>query len=387
MPVLSERISKLKVSAVMAMQKKAAELRAQGIDLVHFGIGEPDFNTPEHIKRAAFKALEQNQTKYTYAGGISELKNAIADKYRHDYGASFNASDEVTVSNGGKQALYNLMLAIISPGDDVLLPSPYWVSFPEQISFAGGNVIPIDASEENGFAITTDQVEAAITPNTKAIILNFPNNPSGATMKGSEIEKIVSLARAKNFYVIFDECYEKFVYDGDPISGAPYGKENVVLVGSCSKTYSMTGWRIGWAAASADIINGMENLQGQTTSNPNSIAQWAAVEAISGDQSSTPKMLAEYRTRRDHIVSELREIPGIQCNLPQGAFYVFPNISGCYRDGVQDSASFSTWLLEKAHVITVPGIEFGRDGHIRISYATSMDRIKEGLSRMKKLLC
>ena len=386
MPVLSERISNIKVSGVMEMQRKAGELRAKGLDLVDFGIGEPDFNTPEHIKLAAFKALERNETKYTNAGGITELRSAVSEKYKSEYGAQFDPKTEIMIAGGGKQVLFNLTEAILGPGDEVLLPVPYWVSFPDQIVLAGAKVIPIEPTAETDHRLTAAQVESSITPNTKAIILNFPNNPSGQVIEQSEIAKIVELARKHNFIAIFDECYEKFVYEGDPISGAPHGKENVVLVGSCSKTYAMTGWRIGWGAGPAEIIKAMEKLQGQSASNTNSIAQWAAVEALTGPQGSVGEMLAEYRRRRDYIVDELRSIPGVTCHKPEGAFYVFPNISEHYQGEINNSTAFATYLLEKANVITVPGSEFGQDGHVRISYATSMEKIAEGVGRIKSLL-
>jgi aspartate aminotransferase len=386
MPELAKRTQNLTASATMAMQKRANALRAEGTDVVDFGIGEPDFATPDSIKRAAEEALEKNYTKYTSAGGTAEARAAVAEKYKRDYGATFDPKSEIVVSCGAKQALYNAVLALFEEGDEVMLPAPYWVTYPDQIEMAGAKVVVINTSEANDFSLTATEVESAITDRTKAIILNFPNNPSGAVIADEEIEKIVALARTHDFYVIFDECYEHFVYDGKSISAAPFGKENVLLIGSCSKTYAMTGWRIGWAAGSSDIIKVMENLQSQATSNPNSIAQWAASKALTGDQSSIPMMLGEYRKRRDVIVEGLNNLPGVTCIEPKGSFYVFPNISGRFGETIKDSDDFVEHLLNEAAIVSVSGIEFGMDGYIRLSYATSLDRINEGLRRMNELL-
>lgn len=385
MLALSERVSRLAVSATLAVKMKADELRAQGADLVDFGIGEPDFHTPEHIKQAGYRAIKENFTKYTDAGGTRELRQAVAEKYKRDYGASFDPKREVIITCGAKQALYNAALALFEPGDEVIVPTPYWVSYPEQIKLAGATVVYLDTREEAAFSLTTKEVEKALTPRTKALILNFPNNPSGATLNRAELKRMVELARARDFYVIYDECYEQFIYDSSPLSAAAFGMENVILAGSCSKTYAMTGWRIGWAAGPAAIIQAMEKIQSQCTSNPTSIAQRAALEALTGDQRCVGEMIAEYRRRRDVIVEGLNEISGIQCNLPKGSFFAFPNVTGLFEGPIQNSTDLARHLLEKAGVVTISGAEFGRDGFLRISYATSMDRIEEGLRRLRKL--
>ncbi|MBI1730333.1 pyridoxal phosphate-dependent aminotransferase [Candidatus Acetothermia bacterium] len=382
---LANRVSNLSVAATIAMKRKANELAAKGVDVVDFGIGEPDFPTPEFIKMAADRAMAKNYTKYTNTGGIPELRNAVADKYHREYGANFDAKREVVITCGGKQALYNVMFALFDRGDEVILPNPYWVTFPEQIKLSGASMVELHTCEENGFSLSAGDVEKLITPRTKGIILNFPNNPTGAVIPKRELQKIIEMARKRDFYVIFDECYEKFVYNGSSISGAPFGKENVILVGSCSKTYSMTGWRIGWAAGPAEVIQAMENLQSQSTSNPNSIAQWAAVEALTCNQSFVQAMIDEYRRRRDVVVDGLNRVPGIKCALPEGAFYAFPNVSGCFNSSIRDSNEFINYLLEEAGVVTISGLEFGRDGYLRLSYATSMERINEGLKRVQKL--
>lgn len=385
MLALSERVSQLAVSATLAVKRQADELRAQGVDLVDFGIGEPDFHTPEHIKQAAYRAIQENFTKYTDAGGTRELREAVARKYKRDYGASYDPKREIMITCGAKQALYNSALALFEPGDEVIIPTPFWVSYPEQIKLTGARVVYLDAREESGFSLTASEVEKALTSNTKAIILNFPNNPSGATLEHPELKGILELARTRDFYVIYDECYEQFIYDGPSLSPASLGKENVLLAGSCSKTYAMTGWRIGWAVGPASIIQAMEKVQSQCTSNPTSIAQRAALEALTGDQRCVGEMIAEYRRRRDVMVKGLNEIPGIRCNLPKGSFFAFPNVTGLFRGSIRNSTDLASYVLEKAGVVTISGVEFGRDGFLRISYATSMDRLAEGLRRLQKL--
>lgn len=385
MPALSERISQLAVSATLAVKRKADELRAQGVDLVDFGIGEPDFHTPQHIKQAAYRAIEENFTKYTDAGGIRELREAVAQKYQRDYGVSYDPQREIMITCGAKQALYNAACALFEPGDEVIVPTPYWVSYPEQIKLTGARVVYLHTREEDEFSLTAKEVEGALSPRTKALILNFPNNPSGATLPRGELERMIELARTRDFYIIYDECYEQFVYDGSPLSAASYGKAHVILAGSCSKTYAMTGWRIGWAAGEAPIIQAMEKIQSQCTSNPTSIAQRAALAALTGDQGCVHKMIAEYRRRRDAMVEGLSEIPGIRCHLPRGSFFVFPNVMALFDGAIRNSTELARFLLERAGVVTISGLEFGRDGYLRISYATSMERIQEGLRRLKAL--
>ena len=386
MPALSQRVSRLAPSATMAVQARAAELRAEGAQLVNFGIGEPDFNTPDHVKKAAMRAIRENFTRYTNAGGIPELREAVASKYERDYGAAFEPQSEVMITVGGKQALFNAALALLDDGDEVVLPTPYWVTFPQQAVLCGAEVVPVDPPPDQGFAITADDVAPALNERTKLIILNFPNNPSGAIIEREELGKIIELAREHDAYVISDETYEHFIYDGEPLSAAEFGKDHAIIVGSCSKTYAMTGWRIGWATGPSEAIKAMEKIQSQSTSNPTSIAQRAAVEALTFDQSCVSTMIDAYRERRQVIVDGLNKLPGVSCHMPQGAFYVFPDISEHLNDDVPDATAFSTYLLEEAGVVTVSGLAFGCDGHVRFSYAASMDEIHEGLERLQKVL-
>ncbi len=387
MPSMAERVRQLAPSATLVVMKRAAELRAQGKDLVDFGIGEPDFPTPEHVKRAAERAIAEDFTKYTPAGGIPELKEAVALHYEREYGASFDPQSEVIITCGSKHALYEMALVLFEPGDEVLVPTPYWVTYPAQIQLAGARLIPVDTREETGFALTASEVERALTPRTKAIILNFPNNPSGATIAPAELEAIVGMARARDFYVIYDECYAQFVYEDSPLSASQFGKENVIVTGSCSKTYAMTGWRIGWACGPPEIIKAMEKIQSQSTSNPTSIAQKAAVAALTGDQGCVRAMTAEYRRRRDLLVKGLNEIPGVRCSWPKGAFYAFPNVTGALeRKGLASCTELAALLVEEAGIVTVPGAAFGREGYLRFSYATSRERIEEGLERLRRAL-
>lgn len=386
MPALSQRVSRLAPSATMAVQARAAELRAEGAQLVNFGIGEPDFPTPDHVKKAAMRAIRENFTKYTNAGGIPELREAVAQKYDRDYGAAFDPKTEVVITVGGKQALFNAALALLDDGDEVVLPTPYWVTFPQQAVLCGAEVVTVDPPSDQGFAITADDLAPVINERTKLIILNFPNNPSGAVIERDELSKIIDLARQHDAYLVSDETYEHFIYDGEPLSASEFGKAHVVIVGSCSKTYAMTGWRIGWAAGPSEAIKAMEKIQSQSTSNPTSIAQKAAVEALTFDQSCVSTMIGAYRERRKVIVDGLNELPGVSCHTPNGAFYVFPDISKHLSDAVPDATAFSTYLLEEAGVVTVSGLAFGCDGHVRFSYAASMDEIHEGLERLQKVL-
>jgi len=386
MPALSQRVSRLAPSATMAVQARAAELRAEGARLVNFGIGEPDFPTPDHIKRAAQQAIDDNFTGYTNAGGIPELREAVATKYQRDSGASFDPQTEVMITVGGKQALFNAALALLDDGDEVVLPTPYWVTFPQQAVLCGAEVVTVDPPSEQGFALTARDLEPQLNERTKLIILNFPNNPSGAVVERDELGKMIELARQHDAYLISDETYEHFIYEGRPLSAAEFEGDHLIIVGSCSKTYAMTGWRIGWAAGPSQAIKAMERIQSQSTSNPTSIAQKAAVEALCGDQSCVAEMIDAYRERRQVIVDGLNELPGVSCHMPQGAFYVFPDIREHLTDDVPDATAFSTHLLEEAGVVTVSGLAFGCDGHVRVSYAASMDEIHEGLERLQKVL-
>ena len=379
----SERISRISVSSTAAVLQKAEKLRATGVQLVDFGAGEPDFPTPDHIKQAAVRALEENFTKYTPTGGTRELKDALVDRHAKDFGSSYSV-EECLVTVGGKQAIFEATAATINSGDEVILPVPYWVSFLDIIQYAGGKAVFLETEESEGFAVRAEAVEELITPRTKIIIVNSPNNPTGAVVSREEMEKILAVAARHNLLLLSDECYCQFLYDDQPFSlGASKDREHLLIVGSLSKTYAMTGWRVGFALGSNQLLSNMLKLQSHSTSNPTSIAQKAAVEALRGSQESVRAMLAEYRTRRDRIVNGLRAIPGIECTLPQGAFYAYPNISAYLkRDGLADTTVLAEKLLDQAHVALVPGQAFGTLEHVRISYATSLSQIDEGLKRM-----
>jgi aspartate aminotransferase len=384
---LADRISSISISSTMAVSAEADRLRKSGVDVVDFGAGEPDFPTPDNIKRAAFDAIEHNFTKYTNTGGIEDLKQAICDRHKSDYGTAYN-SKECMVTVGGKHAIFNLMQALLDPGDECIIPVPYWVTYKDVVNYAGATCVFVNTDEDKGFQVSAAEIEKHVTPKTKMVIINSPSNPSGAVFARKELEKIAAIASDRGFWVMTDECYHRFVYEGEPYSMAafPGAKDNVVVAGSLSKTYAMTGWRIGFALAPAPIIGGMMKLQSHSTSNPNSIAQKAAVEALRGPQESVAAMLAEYRTRRDFVVARLRQIPGVKANMPDGAFYAYPNISCAYTGGITNSLEFSAKLLAEAHVAVVPGEAFGTDDHVRISYATSMHEIERGLDRMHKFI-
>ena len=389
---LANRTRRIKPSATLAISAKTKALRAKGVDIIGFGAGEPDFDTPESIKEAAIVALREGFTKYTPVGGVDELKDAIARRLKEDYGLHYERS-EILVSCGAKHSLYNISQALYDVGDEVIIPSPYWVTYPEQVILAEARPVFIHTREEDGFKIDPDDLKRAITPKTKALILNYPSNPTGATYKEEELRTLVDIALRREIIIISDEIYEKILYDG--LRHTPVGtlaedfKENTILVSGVSKTYSMTGWRIGFTAGEKELIQAMSNIQGQCTSNPTSISQKAAVEALLGSQEEVERMVSEFQRRRDYVANKLNSIPGIRCFRPQGAFYAFPNISeffGRKYNGkeIKNSIDFTEFLLEEAKVAVVPGQEFGRDEYIRISYATSMQDIEEGLSRIEK---
>ena len=381
----SKRISRISVSSTMAVMAKADKMKASGIKVVDFGAGEPDFPTPDNIKQAAVAALDANFTKYTPSGGTRELKQAIVDWHAKDFGSSYTP-DECIVTVGGKHSIFEAVMATINHDDEVILPVPYWVSFMDIVNYAGGKVVLLDTKEENGFTFTASDVEKLITPKTKMIIVNSPCNPSGAVVPPEEMERLLALAIKHNILLMSDECYCHFLYDGrKPYSlGGNKNRENLIIVGSLSKTFAMTGWRIGYTLGNAKLAGNMLKLQSHSTSNPTSIAQKAAVAALRGPQDSITVMLAEYHRRRDHIVACMREIPGVKCNMPQGAFYVYPNV-GVYlnKGGISDATQLAEKLLDAANVALVPGPAFGTDPHVRISYATSMGQIDEGLRRLK----
>jgi len=381
-------MSRISVSSTTAVVAKADKLKASGVDVVDFGAGEPDFPTPENIKKAAVAALDQNFTKYTPTGGISELKQAIVERHAHDFGSDY-AMEECLVTVGGKQAIFEAIASLVDHGDEVILPVPYWVSFLDIINYAGGTPVLLETRESEDFAVRADAVEKLATPKTKLIIINSPSNPTGAVVPPGEMERILAVARQRHLMLMSDECYCHFLYDErKPFSlGSSRDREHLIIVGSLSKTYAMTGWRVGFALGPASLLANMLKLQSHSTSNPVSIAQKAAVEALRGPQDSVQTMLAEYHRRRDRIVRGLRSIPGVRCVSPQGAFYVYPNVAGYLKsDGLRDTTALATRLLDEARVALVPGPAFGTHEHVRISYATSQEQIDKGVQRLKDFL-
>ena len=369
----------------MAVMAKADKMKASGIKVVDFGAGEPDFPTPPNIKQAAVAALDANFTKYTPAGGTRELKQAIVEWHARDFSSNYTP-DECIVTVGGKHAIFEAIMATINHGDEVILPVPYWVSFLDIVNYAGGKVVLLETCENEGFTVRASDVEKLITPRTRMIIVNSPSNPSGAVVPPDEMEKLLAVAVKHQALLMSDECYCHFLYDGrKPYSlASTRDRENLIVVGSLSKTFAMTGWRVGYALGHAKLMGNMLKLQSHSTSNPTSIAQKAAVEALRGPQDSIQAMLAEYHRRRDRIVAGLRDIPDVKCLMPEGAFYVYPNL-GAYigKKGITDATQLAERLLEEAHVALVPGPAFGTDPHVRISYATSTEQIDEGVRRLK----
>ncbi len=383
-PALAGRMQRISVSATAAMVIEAERLRAEGADLVDFGAGEPDFPTPEHIKQAAVAALRENFTRYTATGGIAPLKDAICRRHAALCGTAYERA-EVLVTLGGKHALFNCISALVDHGDEVILPAPYWVSFYDMITYAGGRPKVVAADEEHGFTLTPAMIERALSPRTRAIILNSPSNPSGAVLPPALFQAVLAICRERGIWLISDECYLQFIYAGAPYSVAaePGARERVIIAGSLSKTYAMTGWRIGYALAPKPVIGAMLNLQSHSTSNPVSFAQKAAIAALEGPQDCVAGMLSEYRRRRDLIVSGLRAIPGLRCVEPAGAFYAYPNLKALLRPGLETPMAFSQRLLREYGVVTVPGEAFGTAAHLRFSYATSTQNIERGLQRLR----
>jgi aspartate aminotransferase len=385
---VSENVAKMQASSTLAAMQAAEALRAQGVSVVDFGAGEPDFDTPENIKQAAQRAMVAGRTKYTATAGTRELQQAIIDFYKREFAALYERS-EVMATSGGKQAIFNAVVTLVNPGDEVLLAKPYWVTFPEIVIFAGASPIFID-TEETDFLLTAAQVEKAITPRTKLIILNSPNNPTGRVIPPGEFERIMELLADRGIYVVSDECYLRFVYPpGEVFSAAALPerlRQRLCIAGSFSKTYAMTGWRVGYALASREWTSAMLKVQGHSTSNANSIAQSAAVEALNGPQDSVAAMLNEYTARRAWLLDALEEIPRLSCVAPEGAFYVFPNVRNCLNAEIKSSAEFATRLLAQEQTVVTDGVGFGADGCIRISYATSMDQLREGVKRIKRFV-
>ncbi len=382
---LAERIGRISVSSTMKVAADADRLRREGVDVIDFGAGEPDFPTPDNIKRAAIAAIEKNFTKYTPAGGTQELKEAICWRHAADYGTNY-APNECIVSVGGKHIIFNLMQVLVEAGDEVVIPVPYWVTYKDVVNYAGGKCVFVDTDEAEGFTLTAAMIEPHLTERTKMVIINSPSNPSGAVIDRQEFEKIFQLTAKRNIWLMTDECYCRFLYDSEPysIAALPGAKNSVVVAGSLSKTYAMTGWRIGFGLAPAPVVSAINKLQSHSTSNPTSIAQKAAVEALRGPQDSVGVMLAEYRRRRDYVLERLRAIPGIQSAEPRGAFYAYPNIGGVLaKNGIKGAMEFAERLLAEAHVAVVPGEAFGTGHHVRISYAASMEDLAKGLDRIR----
>jgi aspartate aminotransferase len=392
--MLSKRAQALKPSPTLAISAKEKALKAQGIDIAGFGAGEPDFDTPEHIKKAAIDAINEGFTKYTPVGGIDLLKDAIIEKFRKDNGLEYKR-EEVLVSCGGKHSLYNLFQAIFEEGDEVLIPSPYWVSYPPMVELAGAKPVIVETEESEDYQITADLLKRYVTGKTKAIVLNYPSNPVGSIYSLKNLEEIGKMAVEKGFYIISDEIYEKLAYNEythtSIASLAKAIKERTIIAHGVSKTYSMTGWRIGFAAGPAAIIAAMSNIQSQSTSNPTSISQKAAVAALTGPQDSIAMMLEQFKKRRDFLVSGFTGLEGITCYNPKGAFYVFPNFTAIlgrtYKGKkIDTSTALTALLLEEFHTAVVPGVEFGKEGYLRLSFATSMEVIEKGFERIKKAI-
>jgi aspartate aminotransferase len=383
--VLTDRINRIEVSATMAITAAALKLKSEGVNLADFGAGEPHFATPRHIKDAAIEAIEKNFTRYTAVAGIPEVRKAIVDRHAADFGSNYTP-EECVFTTGGKLALFNAIQVLVDHGDEVILPVPYWVSFKDIIQYAGGIVVPVESREDENFRITAKMIEAAITPRTKAIILNTPSNPSGAVVSPADLEAIVRLAHKHEIYVLLDECYVYLNFTGEIVSGGSFTdcKEHVVILGSLSKTYAMTGWRAGFALGPKQIISAMSKLQSQSTSNAASMVQRASIAAVHGSQECVGEMRADYIKLRDQVLAGFKTIPGLTCTVPEGAFYVYPNISAFLgKGGVSTSTDLAAKLLSEAHVVVVPGEAFGTGEHIRLSYAVSADVIDEGIKRMR----
>ena len=390
--MLSDRAKSLKPSPTLAISAKEKALRAQGLDIAGFGAGEPDFDTPTHIKKAAIDAILDGFTKYTPVSGIDPLKDAIIEKFKRDNDLEYKR-DEVVVTCGGKQGLYNLFQAAFQEGDEVIIPSPYWVSYPPMVELAGAKPVFVETHEEEDYQLTPEMLKSHLTSKTKAIILNYPSNPAGSIYYQENLEKIGKIAVENNIYLVSDEIYDKIVYDGYVHKSiASFGqpiKEMTIITHAVSKTYSMTGWRIGFAAGPREIIQAMINIQSQSTSNATSISQYAALAALKGPQDFIASMVETFKKRRDILVSGLRAIEGITCFNPKGTFYVFPSfasvIGRTYKGKkVTSISAFTEILLEDFHVAVVPGNEFGKEGYLRLSFATSQDVIEKGIERIKR---
>lgn len=390
--ILAERVQRIQPSPTLVIDAKAKALKAQGVDVIGFGAGEPDFDTPQNIKDAAKRAIDSGFTRYTPVGGTDELKDAIIAKLRRDNGLEF-AREQISVACGAKHSLFNISQALIQEGDEVIIPAPYWVSYPDQVLLAGGTPVFIETDESTSFKITPEQLEKAVTPRTKALVLNSPCNPTGSSYSREELRELGRVCLEHDFLIISDDIYERLIYDGlafsNIASAVPELTPRTIVVNGVSKTYAMTGWRIGYAAGPKEIIAAMTKMQSQSTSNPSSIAQKAAVEALNGPQDAVDMMTAEFAKRRSYIVDRLSALPGFSCFKSTGAFYAFPKVSGVYGrsfDGrtISNSADLAAYFLEQARVAVVPGIAFGADNYIRLSYATSLENIRTGIDRIEE---
>ena len=383
--VFADRIGRIEVSATMAVTAEAAKLRAQGAKLVDFGAGEPHFATPRHIKDAAIEAINENFTRYTTVSGIPEVRKAIVERHACDFGSDY-APDEAVFTTGGKLAIFNAIQVLVDHGDEVIVPVPYWVSYKDIVQYGGGRPVYLETEEAENFRISAEAIEKAITPRTKAILLNSPSNPAGSVISPADLERIVRLAHERGIYLLLDECYAYLQYTGAPVSGGSFTdcKEHVIVLGSLSKTYAMTGWRAGFALGPKPIIAAMSKLQSQSTSSTAHFVQKAAVAALNGSQQCVAEMRADYLALRDRILGRLAEIQGITCTKPEGAFYVYPNVSAYLgKPGAQTTLELASRLLHEAHVVTVPGEAFGTKKHLRLAYAVTPADVDEGVERMK----
>ena len=386
--VFADRIGRIEVSATMAITAAALKLKSEGVNLADFGAGEPHFATPRHIKDAAIDAIEKNFTRYTNVAGVPEVRKAIVDRHACDFASNYTP-DECVFTTGGKLALFNAIQVLVDHGDEVILPVPYWVSFKDIIQYAGGVPVFVESREDENFRITAKMIEAAITPRTKAIILNTPSNPSGAVVSPEDLEAIVRLAHKRGIFVLLDECYVYLTFTGEVVSGGSFTdcKEHVVILGSLSKTYAMTGWRAGFALGPKPIIAAMSKLQSQSTSNAASMVQRASIAALTGSQECVSEMRADYIKLRDQVLAGFATIPGLTCTVPQGAFYVYPNVSHFIgKGGIKSASDLAAKLLSEAHVVVVPGEAFGTSEHIRLSYAVAHDVVDEGVKRIREYL-
>jgi aspartate aminotransferase len=389
---LSDRINRIQISPTSAVIAEAEKLKSRGVDIADFGPGEPDFPTPDHIKKAAIRAIEQNFTKYTPTGGIQPLREAICVWHERELGSKYEPK-ECIVNVGGKHSIFNVVSVLVQHGDEVIIPAPYWVSYPDIVKYAGGTPVYVESLPEDGFSVKASAIEKAITSKTRMVILSSPNNPTGGVIPPDEYERILAACKKHNVWLMGDECYSHFTYDPHKpysIASAAGSKDHVIIIGSMSKTFTMTGWRIGYTLAPEALIQATVKLQSQSTSNPTSIAQHAALEAMRGSMESVPVMLAEYEKRRKRIVEGLRAIPGVTCEWPGGAFYAFPNVAAHLANGnsgralARDTTELAKILLDQARVALVPGDAFGAPGYLRLSYATSIERIDEGLRRLDR---